>query len=169
MPFIIDEIERGQWRLNACAGMITRKRFQKAEFPNPESRGAKSNAALFVKWWRHERKETPKQFEQFYAEWKEAQQQGKSEEAKQKYQLMVDLGIDILPFLVKKIEKGDKASISAVSRLTHGELKKDADIAQCTKWWKEKKQKWTMPPFVEQAKKPESAPVSESNSTAAPK
>jgi hypothetical protein len=170
LPYLIDKIEAGDWRLEVFVSVMTWKRFQRSEFPDARHYGdAHTEAKLFVEWWRHGRKNTPQQFEQFYGEWKEAQRQGKSEEAKEKYQLMVDLGIDILPFLVKKIEKGDKASISAVSRLTHGELKSDADIAQCTKWWKEKKQKWTMPPFVAEAKKPESAPVSEPNSTAAPK
>lgn len=100
---------------------------------------------LWLRWWKEGPKRTPQQFEKFYQEWKKLNAEGKEIEVKEKYQRMIDLGVAALPYMIEKIEKGDKELISAVSYLTGGEVKTDAKTSECVEWWKKNKEKWTIP------------------------
>ncbi len=110
------------------------------DFPN-----LRPNEDVYLYWYRSGRKQTPQRFESLYQERKILQSQGKAKEAQDKYQKIKDLGIDALPYIMQKIQQGDKDLIPLVSYLTDNTVKADASAAECLGWWKENKNKWIIP------------------------
>jgi hypothetical protein len=102
--------------------------------------------AIWLRWWHERRERTPEWFDQRYREWKRLKTEGKQEEAKQQYQLIVDLGLEALPLMVETMKKGSSDLVPALSKLTNGAVSEDAKPAECVQWWKQNKGDWTLPP-----------------------
>ncbi len=152
LPYIIEKIEEGDWRLGGCVSMITKKRFNRSDYADVRYYGdAITKAGMYVEWWHEGRRDTPQQFETLYQEWKALAKQGQDEAAADKYRLIRRLGIAALPYIIKKVEQGDAQLIPLVSRLTSGAggapdaISSRASAMECLDWWNKNKQRWTLP------------------------
>jgi len=117
------------------------------EFPDIGQKGEPPDVReLLLRWWNEGRQQTPQRFEKLYNEWQDLAQRGEAEEATEKYQRIIDLGIVALPCIVKKIEEGQTDLVPAISVLTNGAISEQANPAACVEWWTKNKQKWTLPP-----------------------
>ncbi len=152
LPYIADKIETvNDQLLWKAIGEIAKVKIhgkysvEKNMLIFPDFPDLKPREDVYLYWYRSGRKQTPQRFESLFQEWKTLQSQGKAKEAKDKYQKIKDLGVDALPYMVKKIEDGDVALIPAISELTDGELNKSAKQSECTSWWQKNKDKWTLP------------------------
>lgn len=116
------------------------------EFPELQQRdGPPDRVELWLYWWREGRKQTPQRFNMLHGEWQGLKKKRKIEEAQEKYQRIIDMGIVVLPYLIEKITEGDTALIPAVSKLTDGEVKTDDNPEDCVEWWNKNKEKWYIP------------------------
>jgi len=117
------------------------------EFPDVQQLGGPPDAkALWLRWWQQRGKRTPVWFDQRYREWQRLKREGNQDEAKQQYELIVELGLEALPLMVDTMKKGSSDLVPALSRLTNGAVKEDANPAECVQWWNDNKDKWTLPP-----------------------
>jgi len=98
---------------------------------------------IYLYWWREGHKQTPNQFSKLYSEWKQLKQI-KDVDAQKIYQRMVNLGIPVIPYMIREIKNGDSNLIPAISYLTDGEIKEDASPEECINWWANNKEKWTI-------------------------
>ena len=57
---------------------------------------------------------------------------------------MINLGIPVIPYMMREIEKGDSELIPAVSYLTDGDISEDASPTECIQQWNNDKEKWTI-------------------------
>jgi len=153
LPYIIEKIEQGDWRLGGCVLMISKKRFYRSDYADVRAYGdAITTAGMYVEWWHEGRKDTVEQFETLYQQWKDLRGQGQDEGAADKYERIRGLGIAALPYIIKKVEQGDVDLIPLVSRLTSGAggapdaISSTASAAECLDWWNKNKQRWTLPP-----------------------
>ena len=66
LPYIIEKMEEKPglaYQLKFTCSLITEKCFEKNMWPPGKLGDAHTKAKMFVKWWRHDRKQTPQQFE----------------------------------------------------------------------------------------------------------
>jgi len=98
-------------------------------------------------WWQGGQKLTKLRFHTIHSKWKDMKKETESERyvAGKQFLKMVDLGIPALPFMIEKVQQGEKEFISAISMLTGGKLKKTSTRAECLDWWNKNKQKWLIP------------------------
>ncbi|MGI6459702.1 MAG: hypothetical protein ACOX5J_06340 [Candidatus Hydrogenedentales bacterium] len=101
---------------------------------------------LFERWWVEFRPQVPQRFAALYKEYNSLKDQGKKEEAEQKFQRIKDLGIDVLPLLIDKIQQGDTSLIPALAYLTDKKVPESASPSECVSWWAANKAKFTLPP-----------------------
>jgi hypothetical protein len=97
----------------------------------------------YLYWWREGHKLTPSRFNELYSKWKQIKESNR-EEAEKIYQNMINLGLPVLPFMIKEIEKGDSGLIPAVSYLTDGDISEEASRGECIQRWNNIKEKWTI-------------------------
>lgn len=117
------------------------------EFPDEiGTTGPPDGIRLCERWWTEFRKQVPDRFSALYAEWQGLKKEGKSKEADEKFQRIKDLGIDVLPLLVEKVQKGDTDLIPAIAYLTEKKMPESATAAECVSWWAANKEKWPLPP-----------------------
>jgi len=117
------------------------------EFPDEVgTTGPPDGIRLCERWWTEFRKQVPERFSTLYGEWQGLKKEGKSKEADEKFQRIKDLGIDVLPLLVEKVQKGDTDLIPAIAYLTDKKMPESATAAECISWWEANKEKWTLPP-----------------------
>jgi hypothetical protein len=117
------------------------------EFPDEiGTTGPPDGIRLCERWWTEFRKQVPVRFSALYAEWQGLKKEGKSKEAEEKLQRIKDLGIDVLPLLVERVQKGDTDLIPAIAYLTDKKMPESATAAECVSWWAANKEKWTLPP-----------------------
>jgi len=100
---------------------------------------------IWIRWFKEFRPKIRQHFENRFHRWKICKTENKTGEAEEKYQRILDLGIDAIPQLVEKISEGDSEFIDAISFLTDGELKSDASVSETVEWWNNNKEKWTIP------------------------
>ncbi len=165
LPYIVEKLEQNResfaFGLEAAVWRITKKRFQAAEWPEGTLGDAKTAAVLYVRWWREGRKEAPRVFEKLYTEWRGLKQAGRTAEAEDKHKAIVDLGIDILPYLMEKMKAGDEELLGTVNRLTNGALGSAPTRSRAAAWWAENKDKWTLPPVKVDSDVPATHPSKE--------
>jgi len=154
LPYIIEKIAQGDWRLGGCVLMISKKRFYRSDYADVRAYGdAITTAGMYVEWWHEGRKHAAEQFETLYQQWKGLKAQGQDNGAADQYERIRGLGIAALPYIIEKVEQGDGDLIPLVSRLTSGAggapdaVRSRASAAECLDWWDKNKQKWTLPPL----------------------
>lgn len=69
----------------------------------------------------------------------------RSQRGAAKYQMMLEVGVGALPYIVERIGKGETDPIPAMSALTDGRVKQDATAGECVEWWNVHKQDWLIP------------------------
>ena len=150
LPYVIDkEKKKGAAEHDPFAGlvflMITRKRFEKYEWPEGKLGDSSTHVELFVKWWEKGRRETREKFDGYYTQWKDLMSQGHERAAEQMYKSICDLGIAAIPHMVRKVEEGETRLIPAVADLTEGQLEETASSKALSKWWQENRERWVVP------------------------
>jgi len=98
---------------------------------------------LYLFWWQEGYKRTPQLFDELYSRWKQSKH-ANNEESEKIYQRMINLGIPVIPYMMREIEKGDSGLVPAVSYLTDGEISEETSPTECIRWWNENKEKWTI-------------------------
>ena len=111
----------------------------------PQFPDLKPGERVYLYWWREGHKFTPERFETLYVEWRQLKGARGEEEAGAIYRRMVDLGVTVLPSMMKRIERGDSALVAVVSYLTDGAIDHDATPQQCINWWQRNEKEWTIP------------------------
>ncbi|MDD3118104.1 MAG: hypothetical protein PHQ27_02895 [Victivallales bacterium] len=96
----------------------------------------------YVYWWNHGRTLTPKLFEKKYQDYLEVKKGQNSAVIKEKYTQLQNMGIIILPLLVKKITEGANDLIPMFGSLSNQTALKTA--ADCQKWWNENKARYAV-------------------------
>ena len=109
---------------------------------------------IWFRWWKEERPHTSARFEKLYAERQTLLQQGDAKGAQEKYELIQDLGIPVLPCLVDKIGQGATDLVPILSALTKGAVKPDASPKDCAEWWNGHEEEWTLPSATPAPAKP---------------
>lgn len=153
LPYVVQKIEENPneqllWKaIEEIAKVKILAEYDKAkrmavfpDFPN-----VTPGEEVYVYWWKTARKETPKRFEMLNAEWEELKNEGKEDEAKEKYKEIRHLGIAALPMMMDKVGEGDRELVAVVSELTAGKVDPNASIPQCVSWWEQNKEDWLIP------------------------
>ncbi len=121
---------------------ITGKRFEKPELS--DLGGSEMFAKLYIRWWEEGHKQTRQKFEETYRELRK-QKSRDSKGAKDRCRRIRNLGIQAIPYAIKKIRGGDTEMVPLLSELTGGETEKAASASECVSWWNSNKEKWTIP------------------------
>ena len=167
VPYVIEEMRKGVERRDLMADLlqivvqrVTRVNLHVVRgeeiktgewiwvlegFPRFEEKQPCARSKLWLRWWEEGRKQTPERFENLCKEWKALRGEGKEEEAWEKYQRIRDLGIVALPFIMEKVEAGERWLIPALSYLTDNAVKPYAEPDECAAWWKQNRADWTIP------------------------
>jgi hypothetical protein len=164
LPYIIRAIEQDKsvgdllWRaVKEIAKVDVRGQYDEkkkvvvfSDFPD-----LKPSENVYVHWYRYGRFQTPQRFEKLYTEWKELKKQNKQKESGKTYQKIKDLGLDVLPLIVEKMDQGEDGLDEVFAYLTDEPLNKEQlEIysktgkrkAQAYKeWWEKNKEKWIIP------------------------
>jgi hypothetical protein len=91
-------------------------------------------------WYRNSEKYTKNEFEINMAAWRGSKHEESSDLRKEVIQRITNIGILVLPYLIKEIQNGEIELIPIVSTLSNGEVVFNVTVEQCTLWW-EKNQK----------------------------
>jgi len=105
--------------------------------PNKQNEDAGS---IWSYWWNNGRRLTINIFEKKYKAFQIAKKADKDDDIKQAYIKLQNMGIIILPNLLKKIETGDTDLIPMFCYLSDQKDLKTAD--DCKRWWKTNKEKY---------------------------
>ena len=105
--------------------------------PNKQNEDAGS---IWSYWWNNGRRLTINIFEKKYKAFQIAKKADKDDDIKQAYIKLQNMGIIILPNLLKKIEIGDTDLIPMFCYLSDQKDLKTAD--DCKRWWKTNKEKY---------------------------
>lgn len=110
----------------------------------PDYPGLKPNENVYLRWWKEDRFKTGDKFTTLYDQWKRTKSENKNKEAEKIYEKIVNLGIPVLPYLVKNVDREPKL-IPAISKLSGNDLPTTATVAISKKWWDNNKQKYQLP------------------------
>lgn len=131
----------------------------------PESILWDVQSRLDLGWLEQGRNQTEAVFEKRYGDWVNLLTDGDSEESKQARNKIVDMGAEILPFVIRKIQDGDDRLISVVQELTHSQIglpdidwnrlntkhekiKAEPSREKLLSWWKENENRFKFSPAV---------------------
>lgn len=148
LPLIIEKMEKKEFKmdflLESAVYSISRKDFEKEDWPEGRRGGSHAAAAMYIDWWHSGIKETEESFNGYYRKWKEDLAGKKQEMAQEKLWSIQKLGIAAIPFMIEKIKEGDLEFISIISDHTNGSLSETASKDECVDWWNENKDKYTI-------------------------
>ena len=115
------------------------------EFPQMSKKGGPPDRLeVWNHWWKEGRFKTGERFAELYGKWKSLKAEKKDKEAEEIYQRIVDLGIPVLPYLLDNVEQ-ETEFVSAISKLSDGDLAQGARATDCKNWWEKNKQKFELP------------------------
>lgn len=137
------EDNEDDFHLSAAIRRITKRRFDKNEWPKGKLGDSRTAARMFVRWWRVDRFQTGKRFRELYDKWKVLRDENKRN-ADDVYRQIVNLGIPVLPHLADVVDEHPEF-IAAVSELTDGELPADVTADKCKEWWQQNKSRFELP------------------------
>jgi len=148
LPLIIEKMEKHEYewdfQLKFAFSLITRKTFEKEDWPEGKPGGAHTKAAMYIDWWHNGLKDTENSFNRHYQEWKKYQEEKNFEEAEKKLRNIKNLGIAAIPFMIEKIKEGDLEFIKKISDHTNESLNENASRDECIAWWNENRDKYTI-------------------------
>lgn len=122
----ITKIRIGGWKL-----------FTYLNFPEPDDIQLEGYPSLkaWSCWYKNGKTRTERKFEENYTIYKH-------DANKDNRKKVADLGIAVLPQLIKKIEQGESDLIPLVAELTDNEVNQDAKAEEVINWWTENKATW---------------------------
>ena len=121
------------------------------EFPDVLEKNIRYDARkMFLKWWFEGQERTPQWFSERYLKWLALRRAGKTAEAKEMYQKLLDIGLPAIPLWLDKLKAKPDANtqrsiIEALAYLTDGAVKPGLPITDYVKWWQTDQEKWTVP------------------------
>ncbi len=153
LPYIIPEIEAGDWQLGYAVDLMTQISFERNDYDDPaHPGGSQQYAAMLCRWWRAGKAASDARFEHLYGELIAAREAGDQEAVDATLLSLGKLGIAALPNFVEKIQQGDPDLTGVVVKVTsivsNGRLatvSADATPAEVAKWWETDKQYWLIP------------------------
>ena len=146
LPYLVEKAnETGDMSLGLPVYIITRKTFERSEWPEGKLGDSRTKVRLYIAWWEKGRKLTPQQFVKRHLEWKNQKNQGNDNEAKRKLENIRALGIAALPMIIDKVSLGQIELVPLLSALTSGKIDPNASIQQCLSWWEQNKKDWLIP------------------------
>ena len=152
VPYIIAKMESNgaadfdfDYDLESAAYLITRKRFPRRAWPEGTYDDPRTCARMYIKWWNEERKDTPRVFAELYAKWKALGDAGDRGAARKILEEITMLGIDVLPFVMERIEAGEEEMVTVASWM-RGLKKQPGGGEAVLKWWRENRADLTLPP-----------------------
>jgi len=173
LPFIIEKMEKKEYGLDflleSAFYFITKMRFDKSEWPKGKLGDSHTAAAMYVDWWHNGIKDTEKSFNHYYQQWSKCKAENNTEKADEILRHIDRLGIAAIPFMIEKINNGDKEFIkiisgysfaSMINRIRKSDYKYDfiesiadnkntklnenASIDEFTEWWSANKDLYTI-------------------------
>jgi hypothetical protein len=152
LPYLVEKIEENpeDFHLEWAVRRISKKRFEKEDWPDGRRGDSISAAKMCVEWWNRGRHDTGEKFHQLYGRWKQLRSQGEREQARETYDMVINLGIAVLPYLVANVENEPELT-PAILRLTGDQLPPNATPAQCKQWWEKNRSKWELPKTSEES------------------
>ncbi len=147
VPFIIVMFEQelsdptwdNQSRSNMLGliSMITWKAFRdKNDWPEGKYGNHEIEMALYVKWWKEGRKETPRKFADLYVKWDQFKNEDKTKEADETLDQIRFMGIEVLPLVIQKISDGDERLLPFINKLMRKNVVEDHPTRESVlKWW----------------------------------
>ena len=82
LPLIVEKMEKHEYErdfeLKFAFSLITRKIFEKEDWPEGTRGDARTKAVMFVDWWHNGLKDTENSFNRYYQEWKRLSTNNKS-------------------------------------------------------------------------------------------
>jgi hypothetical protein len=129
--------------VDQCMQIITKikiegwKLFTFIDFPEPDDIQLEEYPSLkgWLYWYKNGKNWTELKFDEYYTMYK-------NNANKVIRKKMVDLGIAVLPLIIKKIEQGESDFISMAAELTDNKVNRDSKSEDVIKWWKENKTRW---------------------------
>ena len=99
-----------------------------------------------INWWKERKLETPKKFDRFYEEWDQFLDQKKTHEADEAQNKIIGMGMEILPLLMNKIQKGDDRLVPFISKMMGQPIGGEPPTRKgILEWWDANKSKLTYP------------------------
>lgn len=146
LPYLVEKIEENpeDFHLEWAVRRISKKRFEKAEWPDGRVGDSISAAKMCVEWWKRGRHDSGEEFHQLSGRWKQLRSEGEREKAQETYEMLINLGIAVLPYLAANVENEPELT-PAILRLTGDQLPPNATPAQCKQWWEKNRFKWELP------------------------
>ena len=169
LPYIVPEIEAGDWWLGDSVILMTQKVFEREDYNDPAGYGASNvTAFMYCDWWRAGKDASDARFERLYSELVAARKAGDQEAVDAALFSIRKLGIAALPNFVEKIQQGDPDLTGVVAKVTRfafggrvASVSADATPAagnisadEVAKWWETDKQHWLIP-WPEEPKQPD--------------
>ncbi len=147
IPFMIGKMEEcfDDFHLSTAVSIVSKREFDKSEWPVEKLGDSKTAAKLYVHWWRVGRFQTGAQFRDLYARWCKFNIERELGDADRVYKQIVNLGIPVLPYLIEIIDKSPEF-VAAVSILSGDALPKNASLEETKTWWEKNKEQFTLPP-----------------------
>lgn len=147
IPFMIGKMEEcfDDFHLSTAVSIVSKREFDKTEWPAEKLGDSKTAAKLYVHWWRVGRFQTGTRFYELYARWSKFNIERELGEADRVYKQIVNLGIPVLPYLIEIIDKSPEF-VAAVSILSGDALPKNASLEETKTWWEKNKEQFTLPP-----------------------
>ena len=159
IPFFItmyeEQLKKKTWDNRFQADMfvlvltITHKRFAKSDYPSKEANYRMAEMQLYVNWWKTGRIQTPAKFASIFSQWDSLDKAGDKKEADKVIGKIAQMGVEILPMVMQKIEDGDERMVPWVKRIMQTRVEwKTADLSTVLEWWEQNKENLTFPPVV---------------------
>jgi len=175
LPLMIAKMEQSPDEavmLEYAVQRITFKVFAMDELPKEKVGDEHARAELYIKWWKEGRKSTREQFEKVYADWKALKKDGETPLSNQElvydnatktivrrgdartpfavdYDKMRNMGIDVLPLIVEKVQAKDYDLLPLFGELTGGRAQFKGDLEARAKsllnWWEKNKERVQIP------------------------
>lgn len=147
IPFMIGKMEEcfDDFHLSTAVSIVSKREFDKTEWPVEKLGDSKTAAKLYVHWWRVGRFQTGAQFRDLYARWCKLEGVKMHDDAAKVYRQIVNLGLPVLPYLVDVVEESPEFVV-AISELSGGDMPKNAKPEECKVWWEKNKEQFTLPP-----------------------
>jgi hypothetical protein len=129
------------FHLQYALNQIVKVNFQGYLFRYTRGLSSQYNDA-WEKWYRNSDKYTKMEFELNIAAWQGFKHDENPELVKEVMRRITNIGVFVLPYLIKEIQNGKIDLIPIVSILTDGKVPSDATSEQCLTWWENNKERY---------------------------
>lgn len=124
----------------------TWKAFDKSDYPAGKYADQKITLQLYVDWWKEGRAKTPEKFDALFIEWDGYDRHGIKNKADKTVRKIFNMGVEIVPLVMEKIELGDTRLVPWVKGIMRTSVPwKTADLATVKDWWEKNKEKLKYP------------------------